>query len=139
MMRYLLDTNTVSEPARPEPNEHVLTRYRKHSLELAIASIVWHELLYGVERLPAGRRRRYLADYLERVVGPSLPVLPYDARAAAWHARERARLEAQGPARAFADGMIAAVAATNDLILVTRNVSNFAGFNGLHVENWFPE
>src|SRR5690554_1254911 len=105
MMRYLLDTNTVSEPARPEPNELVLTRYRQHSRELAIASIVWHELLYGVARLPAGRRRRYLADYLARVVGPSLPVLPYDTRAASWHARERARLEAQGQTRTFVDGM----------------------------------
>ena len=49
----------------------------------------------------------------------------WNQRAADWHARERARLEATGTPPPLADGQIAAIAATNDLLLVTRNVEDF--------------
>lgn len=65
MVRYLLDTNVVSELARSEPQERVGERYRAHEHESALSSVVWHELLYGVERLPAGRRRDVLMQYEE--------------------------------------------------------------------------
>ena len=41
---YLLDTNVVTEPLRPLPNPHVLERLAAHQNEIAIASVVWHEL-----------------------------------------------------------------------------------------------
>ena len=137
MIRSLLDTNIVSEPTRKTPNPDVLEQLRVHQYEMAIASVVWHELVYGLERLPAGRKRDYLSDYLRRVVEPSLPVLDYDVAAAHWHGAERARLEALGRPRPIADGMIAAIAATRNLILVTRNTEDYAPFDGLHLENWF--
>ncbi len=137
MTRYLLDTNVVSEPARPYPSSRVLEHYRAHDGAMAIPSVVWSELVYGVERLAAGRQRAYLAQYLAEVVRPALPVLPYDEAAAAWHGRARARLAAAGAPRPFADGMIAAVAATRGLILVTRNRRDFDGFADLHLEDWF--
>ncbi len=137
MVHYLLDTNIVSELARPEPNARMRERYRAHEHESAIASVVWHELVYGVERLPAGRRRDVLMQYMEEVVQATLPILSYDAVAARWHSRERARLERLGRTRPWADGMIAAVSATRSLILVTRNTNDFADFDGLHLENWF--
>ena len=43
--KYLLDTNIVSEPLRPAPNAKVLARLKRHQDELAIASVVWHELM----------------------------------------------------------------------------------------------
>jgi tRNA(fMet)-specific endonuclease VapC len=64
-------------------------------------------------------------------------ILPYDASAAAWHARERARLTRRGKRPAFVDGQIAAIAAVNDLVLVTRNLRDFSGFSGLEIESWF--
>ena len=139
MTRYLLDTNTVSEPARKKPDSEVLARLETHAGETAIASVVWHELVYGLERMPAGRRRDYVAHYLLDVVRPALPVVPFDTAAAEWLARERARLEAQGTPRPALDGMIAATAATRGLILVTRNTDDVAGYDGLHVENWFSD
>ena len=108
-----------------------------HRGRLAVASVVWHELHFGVERLPASRRRDYLASYLESVVRPTCEVLPYDAPAARWHARERSRLEAEGRTPSFADGQIAAIAAVNGCVLVTRNVADFSAYEGLAVENWF--
>ena len=137
MIRYLLDTNVISEPARPEPSAKVVERLEAHDGELALPSVAWHELVYGVERMDTGQRRSYLAHYLTDVVRPSMPILPYDAVAARWHGEARAALEAQGRPQPFADGQIAAIAVTRDLILVTRNTSDFAPFKDLHVENWF--
>lgn len=70
------------------------------------------------------------------MVAATLPILPYDARAAALHAQERARLGALGRTPPFADGQIAAIAQTNQLILVTFNTAEFADFAGLALEDW---
>ena len=139
MIRYLLDSNIVSEPARQRPDPQVQARYQAHAHEMAVPSVVWHELVYGLERMAPGRKRDFLAHYLLDVVRPAMPVLPFDTAAAEWLARERARLEALGRPRPALDGMIAAVAATRNLILVTRNTGDFAGFDGLHIENWFEK
>ena len=64
-------------------------------------------------------------------------VLPYDNAAAEWHARERARLEKRGERPSFVDGQIAAIAVTQSLVLVTRNVRDFDRFEDLELENWF--
>ena len=135
-LRFLLDTNILSEPTRPSPDPQVLSRLEKHDGELGIAAPSWHELLFGCERLPRSRRRQQLEDYLFSVVPDSFPVLPYDRAAAAWHAAERARLQAIGKTPPFLDGQIAAVAWVNDLVLVTSNGSDFAGFEGLRLEDW---
>ena len=65
-----------------------------------------------------------------------LPVVPYDAAAAVWHGRERARLERLGRTTSAADGQIAAIAAVNDLTLVTMNLRHFELFRGITVEDW---
>ncbi len=101
-----------------------------------MASLTWHELRYGVFLLPKGKRRADLITFLEEVVAPSIEVLPYDERAAAWHAAERVRLEKLGKPRPFVDGQIAAIAATNALPLVTANPKDFRGFKGLTLLNW---
>jgi len=56
--------------------------------------------------------------------------------AAAWHARERARLANMGRMPPFVDGQIAAIAATNELVLVTANPKDFQAFRGLVVADW---
>ena len=134
---YLIDTNVVSEPLRPTPNQQLLERLHRHEAEIAIAAVVWHELLYGTHRLPPSAKRSAIETYLNDVVAPSLPVLPYDTRAAQWHAVERARLVSVGKTPPFADGQIAAIARVNDLILVTANTPDFSLFQELQVENWF--
>ena len=93
-------------------------------------------LLNGYEQLPDSTKKKAIEAYLNDVVAGSLPVLPYDARAASWHASERARLTAIGKTPSFVDGQIAAIAAINDLTLVTANISDYAIFSDLRVENW---
>ena len=135
-LKYLLDTNIVSEPLRASPAHAVLRKLRRHEDEVAIASVVWHELRFGLERLPGSRRRAAIQRYLDEVVLETMPILDYDAAAADWHARERARLASRGETPPFADGQIAAIAYVNDLTLVTGNEIDFRRFHGLRVLSW---
>ena len=135
-LRYLLDTNVISEPLRPRPDVQVLAHLQRHEGQISIASIVWHELLFGCYRLPPSARRTAIEDYLFQVIAPTIPVLGYDEHAAAWHAAERARLASRGRTPSSADGQIAAVAQSNQLVLVTFNTGDYADFAGLTVEDW---
>ncbi|MFP4653989.1 MAG: type II toxin-antitoxin system VapC family toxin [Phormidium sp.] len=134
---FLLDTNIMSESVKLQPNETFLDNFRQNLEDSAIASVTWHELLYGLYRLPESRRRRNLSNYLTEVIQNKMPILPYCDAAARWFAAERARLTTLGRMPSYPDGQIAAIARVNHLILVTRNVSDFVNFEGLIIENWF--
>jgi tRNA(fMet)-specific endonuclease VapC len=136
-MRFLLDTNIVSEPTRLRPHSKVVSHLARHLPSAAIAAPTWFELQAGVFRLPMSKRRHQLKAFLDTLRNEGLPILPYDDRAAAWHAIEHARLVGVGSPCPLADGQIAAIAATNDLVLVTRNSKDFAAFSDLRLDNWF--
>jgi len=133
---YLLDSNVFSEALRPEPRQRVLQKITRFEDAIAIASVVLHELRYGVERLPPSRRRESAEKYLHEIAS-TMPILDYNRAAAEWHARERARLVARGQTPPILDGQIAAIAAVNDMIVVTFNLVDFNRFEGLRgVESW---
>jgi tRNA(fMet)-specific endonuclease VapC len=136
-IKYLLDTNILSEPVVARPNPNVLERIKANCRSLAISSVTWQEALYGMLLLPAGRRREQIEDYLFRRIRPSLPIVGFEEHAAHWQAEQRARLRRRGKSPAYSDSQIAAIAAVNDLVLVTRNVQDFQDFLGLEVVNWF--
>jgi len=136
MLRYLLDTNVLAEPLAREPDELLLQRLERYQSQCATAAPVVHEIRYGIELLPPSRRQEAYERYLEEVVLQLYPVLPYDQRAAARHARERARQHALGVKRPYFDGLIAAIALVNGLVVVTANVRDFMHYEGLVVESW---
>lgn len=121
---------------RPKPEQKILNHIQQYEGRLATAAPVLHELLYGCLSLPVSKRRDALEAYLQDIILPVFPILPYDARAAQWHAAERVRQLAVGKSAAFVDGQIAAIAQTNDLILVTDNTKDFRDFKDLRIENW---
>jgi len=135
-MKYLLDTNVLSEPLKLEPNRKLMAMLKMHQDDIATASPVWHELLFGCLRLPLSRKREMIATYLENVVLRNMDIFPYDDRAAEWHAEQRAILYSQGKAPSFVDGQIAAIARVNGMTLVTRNTHDFKSFDDLKVLNW---
>ncbi|MDO4683541.1 MAG: type II toxin-antitoxin system VapC family toxin [Lautropia sp.] len=135
-LRYLLDTNIVSELSRTIPDPNVEKRIRNWQPRCAVAVITLEELAFGVYRLPDGVRRSLLAGWLEDMRA-AFVTLPYSAAAALWLGRERVRLSTSGRALSRADGEIAAIAVQNDLTLVTRNLSDFQHIAGLRTENWF--
>jgi tRNA(fMet)-specific endonuclease VapC len=135
-LRFLLDTNIVSNPIAKKPHRKVISRLTEYSLHCAIAAPVWHELVYGCQLLAGGKRRMLVDEYLRNVVKPSFPILPYDEPAALWHGQQRARLEQAGKTVPFVDGQIAAIAKRHDLTLVTANPKHFALFEGLTIVDW---
>jgi tRNA(fMet)-specific endonuclease VapC len=135
--RYLLDTNILSEPVKPDPSPAVMEQLQRHRNESVTAAPVWFELIHGVQQMPVSHRRDRLAQYLQELAYSDLQVLGYDQSAAHWHALEHVRLRAAGQTRPFVDGQIAAIAAVHDLVLVSRNIKDFQIFAGLIVENWF--
>ena len=135
-MKYLLDTNVLSESVKTSPQKSVLKLTERHQHEIVTAAPVWHELFYGCQRLPVSRKREILETFLYDVLKPNMTILPYDEQAAEWHAKERARLASLGQMPTFVDGQIAAIAKVNGLVLVTRNTSDFKKYSGLKLENW---
>lgn len=124
---YLLDTNVVSETRRPRPHGAVLAWLRATPAELLfISAVTIGEIQVGIERTreqdPA--KAAELDAWCEQVVRNST-VLPMDAAAF----REWARLMHQRSTVLANDAMIAATARVHNLIVVTRNIRDFEGFD----------
>lgn len=136
-MKYLLDTNIISEPMKLEPNSEVMNRLALDSIFSCTSATVWHELWHGVKLLDKGKRRNELESYLNLLCDDDFSILPFCQAAAEWLAEERVRLKAKGIKSAKYDSEIAAVASVNQLVVVTRNTDDFVIFDDLLVENWF--
>jgi tRNA(fMet)-specific endonuclease VapC len=136
-MRFLLDTNVLSEAVKTDPDKSVMKKFESNQDEMVTAAPVWHELQFGCQRLPRSRKKEVIASFLNDVLRRTMLILPYDDRAAEWHAIERARLSSRGITPSFVDGQIASIARVNSLILVTRNMDDFKPFSGLKLENWY--
>lgn len=137
---YMLDTNIVSEAMRTEPNEEVIKQLSKYENLCAICSTTWNELLYGIQILPDGKKKELLYADLIDDVQRSYNVLTYDKAAATIHADIRSRLKEKGKIVEFSDTQIAAIAISNNMILVTRNTKHFKQIqevSPLLMENWF--
>lgn len=136
-MKYLLDTNIISEPMKKKPNTEMMNKLALESIFSCTSTTVWHELWHGIHLLQNGKRKDQLASYLNLLSDDGFSILPYCQKSAEWLAKERVRLKNKGITPSKYDGEIAAVAYVNQLIIVTRNVDDFNMFNGLRVQNWF--
>lgn len=131
-MRYLLDTNIISNVTKPSPSPTLLTwMAEQDDDDLFIASLTVAEIRRGILEKPAGRRRNELEDWF---VGPQGPqalfagrVLPFDEAAALIWARFMADGKSSGRTRSALDTIIAAVAEANGCVVVTDNEKDFAG------------
>ena len=138
-MRWLLDTNVVSETIQARPHQQVALWIERQSVELtAISVVTLAELREGASINPEERRRKQLADWIdvditswfaERVLPLKLEVL------VDWLAVGR-RLRKQGLTRNSADLLIAATARVHNLIVVSRNVRDFAGTGVALYDPW---
>jgi tRNA(fMet)-specific endonuclease VapC len=135
---WSLDTNILSEAVKSAPNKTILENLARYENELAISSVVLHELRFGWLSMPEGKRRDAIGRFLIDVVG-ALPILPYDANAANIHAQIRIECAKRGKTLPFADGQIAAITIANGATLVTRNVKDFRSIEGLRLVDWNEE
>lgn len=111
----------MRDNADPTVLEWTATAGRLHTTAITLA-----EVEYGIARLPAGRRKDQLRA-LARELFADLKdlVLPFDVQAAHHYAEIVAGRDATGRPIATADGQIAAVCATWEATLATRNISDF--------------
>lgn len=130
-MRYLLDTNTLSDLIR-NPQGRVFARIRKLGEEQVCTSIiVAAELRFGAAKKGSAR----LTTQLEAVLD-LLEVLPWKAPADSTYGRIRSRLERSGRPMGANDLLIAAQAVTLGYTIVTDNEKEFARIPDLTRENW---
>ena len=130
-MRYLLDTNIVSDLVR-NPRGKVAEEIRKVGEgQVCTSIIVAAELRYGATKKHSPR----LLAQLEAVLG-ALEVLPFEAPADATYGLLRAQLERSGRPIGGNDLLIAAQALALGYTIVTDNENEFARIDELRRENW---
>jgi toxin FitB len=138
-VNFILDTNVVSELAKPAVNPGVakfLAETGEESTFLTVITLA--ELHYGMEQLPFRAKRERLKSWLEidLVQRFSGRIFAMDGDAAAEWGRIMARAEKLGRPMSEMDAWIAAVATIEELVMVTRNTSDFAGFRGDLLNPW---
>lgn len=129
-MKYLLDTCVLSDYVRR--TGRVAERMHAHAPhDLALTTITEHELLFGLSVKPLPK----LAQQVRRLLS-TLDVLPFDREAAAAAAELRAELARAGKPIGDFDALIAGVALSRKLTLVTSNTREFERVRGLESVNW---
>lgn len=131
-MRYLLDTNVISNLIKPAPSGSLLAWMADQADEdLFIASLTVAEIWRGILEAPAGRRRLRLETWFSGPEGPQAlfarRILPFDEHAALIWSRLMAEGQRSGRPRSALDTMIASVAEANGCIVVTDNEKDFDG------------
>ena len=116
-MRYLVDTNAWIHYLKHAGSPVEARLRRTPAQEIAVCSVVWGELLHGARKYE--KRDERLAR-IERALGP-FRSLPFDDAAARRYAEIRDTLETRGQVIGPNDLLIAAIALTHGLTLVTNN------------------
>lgn len=124
-MKWLVDTNVLSELTRPLPAPRVEDWLRAEGKESAIDPIVLGELRYGILILPRGARRNRLEAWFE-AGARRMHCVPWDRETGLEWAILLARLRTKGLTMPLRNSMIAATAMANKLTVVTRNVRDFS-------------
>ncbi|MBW4024703.1 MAG: type II toxin-antitoxin system VapC family toxin [Proteobacteria bacterium] len=129
-MRYLLDTNIISNITKLSPSESLLAWMAEQDDEdLYICSLTVAEIRRGVLEKPPGKRRDQLEAWFSGPEGPQAlfagHVLPFDEASALIWARLMAEGKAQGKPRSALDTIIAAVAEAHGCTVVTDNEKDF--------------
>lgn len=131
-MKYLLDTNTCIRYLNGSSPSVFQRLNELPETDIAVCSVVKFELCYGALR----------SEYVEKTLAKQAeflnhyPSLPFDDAAQVTAAQIRADLARAGTPIGPYDLLIAAIALTHDLILVTHNTKEFERVKGLKIEDW---
>jgi predicted nucleic acid-binding protein len=124
----VLDTNVLSELLRPAPDARVVAWLNARARSLLFTTAISRgEMLYGVCRLPDGRRKTRMHEEVMAIFAVDMAdrVLPYDDAAADAYARITAVRRARGRPIGQSDAMIAGIVRSRGATLATRNVRDF--------------
>jgi len=134
-MKYLLDTNVISETFKPDYNHNVrsfieIIDWR----DLYIPAITIGELNYGVEKLPHGRKKHELSIWLYTSILKRFDgrIISLDSEVFIEWGKLCARVKRT---LSFNDSVIAACAIAHNMFLVTRNIKDFDDIDGINLLN----
>ena len=137
-MNYLLDTCVISELVKPLPNRAVVGWISQTpSEELFLSVITIGEICKGIGKLGNSKRKVLLTNWINSLLDEyQSRILPIDQSVAETWGILQAKAERKGSPMASIDSLIAAVATTHNLILVTRNESDFITVEQIVFNPW---
>ena len=125
-MKYVVDTNVVTELLKARPDSRVIDWFQDHDGLVYLASITIKELYFGMLRLPEGKRKSALREAITSIVMECADsILSFDGYSGYLCAEFHQRAVLSGRTPTIEDLMIAAICQRNDAVLVTRNVRDF--------------
>jgi predicted nucleic acid-binding protein len=126
-MKFLLDTNVISEAKQKKPNKRVLEwldAQDESKLYLSVLSV--GEIRKGIARLESGKKKAELEEWLEKLRNRfARRLLPLSEKTFLVWGKMCGEFENKGIVRSALDSLLEATALEHDLIFVTRNVKNF--------------
>ncbi|AGW95746.1 plasmid stability protein StbB [Ralstonia pickettii DTP0602] len=135
----VLDTKVLSELMRGQPEPAVVDWLDRQAQDsLVITAVTVAELLYGIARLPDGRRKTGLQEAALQMLDQEFEdrVLPFDEDAAVHYAALVAQRERAGCPISMADAQIAAICRHHAAALATRNTKDFEGVGIVLANPW---
>jgi len=131
-VKYLLDTNICIYIIKKKP-EKVLKLFSKLKPgDVAISAITVAELFYGVAKSSKPNENTIaLHEFLQPLV-----ILDFNPEDSKVYGRIRAELEAGGKIIGAMDILIASMALSRELVLITNNEKEFKRIKNLKIENW---
>ncbi|MBN2718582.1 MAG: type II toxin-antitoxin system VapC family toxin [Deltaproteobacteria bacterium] len=126
-MSFLLDTCVISEFVKPQPNPSVTSFIAgQDEAKLFLSAVTVGEIQRGIQKLPVGKKQAALLLWMDAVeIQFENRVLAFDKRCAGEWARMCTEAEAAGFPLAAFDSIIAAIARSHSMTLVTRNTTDF--------------
>lgn len=134
----ILDTNVISEAMKPEPHPTVLAWLNNQASEtLYLSSITLAELLFGIAVIPAGKRKDMMTKTLNGLIVLFRDrVLSFDLDAARYYAELAVIAEGAGRGFPISNGYIAAIAASRQFIVASRDTAPYKAARLTVINPW---
>ena len=127
-MSFLVDTNVLSEVAKPRPDPKVAEWLRLNEQAMYVSTITVGEIRRGIELLPDEARKSQLQAWFQSVcANMGGRILSFNTSTAHLWGQHKAMWDRSGMVVSSLDSQIAATALRYGLTLVTRNEADFRG------------
>jgi predicted nucleic acid-binding protein len=125
---FLVDTNVLCEPARPNPNDRVLEWIEANESELYLSVVTIGEIRRGIRLQASQKKAMALESWLEEIMHSfDDRILPLDVSIALKWGDYYATRQKLGQKPPVTDSLLAATALARGLVLATRNAPDFPG------------